>query len=266
MKAKIIDKNGKSVGDFEFTVPSDIREDIYKKAVLAESSLFRQEKGADPMAGRRHAIHLSKRRRKFRTTYGRGAARTPKKVMWARGRQLRFVGAFAPNTVGGRKAHAPKAEKNIVKFVNNKEWIKAMQTGIMASLNRNIVLANGQKVPENYPFVLDKSFEEISRTVEIESILLDLGFQDEMERTESRKVRAGKGTMRNRTYQNKRGPVFVVSNIEAPIVKAARKLKGFDIITPEVLFVSDFGMSEKPGRAILFTETAAKEFMEELNK
>lgn len=265
MKAAIIDKTGKKVGDFDFNVPADVRDDIFKKAVLAEFSLFKQEKGADPMAGKRNAIHLSKRRKRFRTTYGRGGSRTPKKVMWARGRQLRFVGAFAPNTVGGRKAHAPKAEKNIYKFINNKEWIKALVSGLSASLNKDLVMANGQKVPENYPFVLDDSCEQLAKTSEVKDVLVGLGFKDEIERIDERKVRAGRGTMRNRTYRTKRGPLVVVSTIEAPLLKAARNIRGFDVVTPEVLFASDFGMSEKPGRVVLFTKTAAQEFMEVIN-
>ena len=266
MKTSILDKNGKKVGDFEFDVSSEVRDDIFKKAYLAEASLFRQEKGADPMAGKRSAIHLSKRRRKFRTTYGKGGSRTPKKVMWARGRQMRFVGAFAPNTVGGRKAHAPKAQKNLLKGINNKEWMKALLTGLSASLNKDLVLKNGQKVPESYPFVLDDSTEKLDKTKDILSMFQSLGFSDELERISERKVRAGKGTMRNRTYKEKRGPLLVVSGLEVPLFKAARNVKGVEVITSDLLLASDFGMSEKPGRTVIFTKSGAESFKEVLNE
>jgi ribosomal protein L4 len=72
MKLNIIDKTGKKVGDFDLNLTEDVRADLFKKAVFAESSLFKQSHGADPQAGRKAAIHLSKRRRKLRTTYGRG--------------------------------------------------------------------------------------------------------------------------------------------------------------------------------------------------
>lgn len=265
MKFAIIDKTAKKVSDYELNLSEDVREDIFKKAVFAEASMFRQEKGASPLAGRRHTINVSKRRKGFRSTYGRGGSRTPRKTMWSRGTQFRFVGAFAPNTVGGRRAHPPKASKIIVKNINNKEWAKALRVGVAASFDIKIVSANGQKVPENYPVILDNSVEEIAKTKDFQEFLVKAGFTQEVERTSIRKVRAGKGTMRNRTYVLKRGPLVVVSSIEKPLLKAARNIRGFDVITPELLMVSDFGMSEKPGRAVLFTKAAMDEFVEVLN-
>ena len=38
---------------------------------------------------------------------------------------MNWVGAFAPGTVGGRKAHAPNAEKIFDKKINKKENRKA---------------------------------------------------------------------------------------------------------------------------------------------
>ena len=265
MKLAIVDKTGNKVSDFDFNLVEDIREDIFKKAVLAETSLFRQAKGADPLAGKKQVINLSKRRKNFRSTYGRGGSRTPKKVMWARGSQFRYVGAWASQTVGGRRAHPPKAEKNTLQTMNNKEWVKALRTGMIASLNKDLIIGNGQKVPENYPFVLDKSVEEISKTKDAKELLSTLGFSEELERTQTRKIRAGRGTMRNRTYKVKRGPLFVVSSDEAPLLKAVRNVRGFEVVTPDLLMVSDFGMSEKVGRAVIFTKDALTEFMGVLN-
>jgi len=265
MKFDIIDKSGKKVGDYEFKVTEDVREDIFKKAVTSESSLFRQAHGASTEAGRRQVINVSKRRKKFRGTYGKGISRTPRKSMWRRGLQLRFVGAFAPNTVGGRKAHPPKANKVILKDMNNKEWLKALKIGVCASFNKELVADNGQRVPANYPFVLDESVETLAKTKDVKEFLDKAGLAEEVERTSIVKVRAGKGTMRNRTYKVKRGPLVVVSSIEAPLLKAVRNVKGFDVATPELLMVSDFGMSVKPGRAVIFSKAALDEFVEVLN-
>ncbi len=264
VKLNVLDKTGKKVGDFDLNVVEDVREDIFKKAIIAENSLFRQTQGADPMAGKKHAIHLSKRRKKLRSTYGRGGSRTPRKVMWSRGTQFRYVGAFASQTVGGRRAHPPKAEKIVMKDMNNKEWLKALRSGFVASLDKNLVVANGQKVPESYPFVLDDSVEKIAKTKDFRDVLEKIGFADEVSRTAGRSIRAGKGTMRGRTYKSKRGPLFVVSSLEAPMLKAVRNVKGFDVITPELLMAADFGMSEKLGRAVVFTKAAATEFVEVL--
>ncbi len=265
MKLQIVDKTGKKISDIELNISETVRDDIFKRAVLSENSLFYQTKGADPMAGKKQVINLSKRRKAFRTTYGRGGSRTPKKVMWNRGTQFRYVGAFAAQTVGGRKAHAPKAQKNILKMINNKEWIMALQTGVAAALNKELVIQNGQNVPEGYPFVLDSKVEETVKTKDAKDLFEKLGLKEELQRTESRKIRAGKGTKRGRKYKVKRGPLLVVSNPDVPLVKAARNIRGIDIITPDLLMVSDLGMSEKPGRAVFFTQNALEEFKEVLN-
>lgn len=265
MKVAVIDKTGKKVSDLEVPLQETVRDDIFKKAVLSESSLFYQEKGIDPQAGKKHAINVSKRRKKLRSTYGKGGSRTPRKVMWSRGAQFRFVGAFSSGTVGGRKAHGPKAEKVLFKNINNKEWLKGLQTGVAASFNKDFVSANGQKVPQQYPVVLDNSVEELSKTKDFRDFLISIGYADEIERISQRKVRAGKGTKRGRTYRQKRGPLVVVSSLESPLIKAARNIKGFDIITTDLLMASDFGMSQNPGRAVLFTKDALEEFKEVLN-
>jgi len=256
MKISIIDKTGKKTGDFDLKLDCDIREDVFKKAVESERSIFKQGYGATPLAGKKTSINVTKRRQAFRSTYGKGGSRTPKKAMWKRGQQVRFVGAFAPQTVGGRKAHPPKATKINFKNMNNKEWTRALQTGVMASMDQKIVASNGQRVPTSYPMVLDEKFEKVAKTSEFVDILAKLGFDGEIERTSVVKVRAGKGTMRNRTYKIKRGPLVVVSSNESPLLKASRNIKGFDVITPDLLMVSDFGMSVKPGRAVLFTKSA----------
>jgi hypothetical protein len=47
-------------------------------------------------------------------------------------------------------------------------------------------------------------------------------------------------------------------------MKAARNFRGFEVITPDLLMVSDFGMSYKPGRAVIFTKLALEGFKEVL--
>jgi len=264
IKLNVVDKTGKSVSDFVFTINEDVRDDIFKKAVISETSLFRQRKGADPLAGKKQVINVSKKRKGFRTTYGSGGSRTPKKSMWGRGTQHRFVGAFAGMTRGGRKAHAPKSEKILFKNLNNREWMKALKVGFVASLDSKLVEENGQHVPKTYPMVLDNSIEKISKTKEFMEILSKIGFSQEVERTQIKKIRAGKGTMRNRTYKVKRGPLVVVSSFEAPLLKAARNVLGFEVITTDVIMASDFGMDVVPGRAVLFTKEAFDIFTTEV--
>lgn len=262
MKVAVLDKSANKVEDYTLPFEPSYRDDIFKKAVFAELSHARQPTGADPKAGRRHSVEMSKKRRDYRGSYGRSASRTPRKVMWRRGRQMRFVGAFVAYAVGGRKAHPPKPEKNLLKDINNKEWLKAFMTGMSSAFDAQQVSKNGQRIPEQYPFVLDDSVEQLSKTKEVRDLFEQLGFGEELGRLDERKIRAGKGTMRNRKYRTKRGPLLVVSSLDAPLMKAAKNIRGLEVLTPEFLLVSDFGMSEKPGRAVVFTKGALNEIKE----
>lgn len=259
----ILDAAGKKTGSVEVAKDRYIRDDIFKKATQVEGSWGRQPYGSDPQAGKKQVINMSRRRRKSRTSYGRSMSRIPRKVMWSRGTQFSFKGAFSSMTTGGRRAHAPTAQKNTFKNITNKEWSKAFETGLFASLESDRIKELGQRVPETYPFILDDSAEQaIVKTKQAVDMCVELGLDPEMQRTSVVKIRAGKGTMRNRRYKIKRGPLFVVSSLDAPLFKAIRNIKGFEVITPEFLMVQDFAMSYKPGRMVIFTKAAHAEMME----
>ena len=138
MKLKIISTENKAIG--EVNLPSQfnepVRPDLIKRAVHALQANRRQPYGASEEAGKRHSAYLSKRRRKYRGTYGIGQSRTPRKVMTRRGTQFFYVGAFAPQTVGGRRAHPPKSKKNWWKYGRSYwELRKKKSASIIISLN-----------------------------------------------------------------------------------------------------------------------------------
>ena len=123
MELKIIDQNNKDKGSVELPVQftEQVRPEVVKKVVLAIQNNNRQKYGAFPEAGKRSSAELSKRRRAYRGSYGIGISRVPRKIMSRRGTRMNWVGAVVPGTVGGRKAHPPKAEKNWDQKVNKKE-------------------------------------------------------------------------------------------------------------------------------------------------
>lgn len=58
--------------------------------------------------------------------------------------------AFAPNAVGGRATHPPKAEKRIYKVLNKKERILAIRSAIAATSDKDSVVVRGHaadKIP-----------------------------------------------------------------------------------------------------------------------
>ncbi|MBI2135082.1 50S ribosomal protein L4 [Candidatus Woesearchaeota archaeon] len=243
----------------EISLPSqfreDIRPDLIKRAVLALQSARRQKYGSHPEAGKRYSSTLSKRRRRYRGSYGFGISRTPRKILSRRGRRLFWVGAFAPNTVGGRRAHPPKSEKVLEKKINKKEKRKAIRSAISATVMSGIVRERGHIVPEAYPFVLDKKFEGLEKTKDVAEALKKLGLEKELARASVKSIRAGKGKSRGRKYVTKKGPLIVVAG-DSKILKAAANIPGVEIVNVKELNAELLAPGAMPGRLTLWTRPA----------
>ncbi len=257
MKLKIIAADGKNVGEMQLPkqFEEDLRPDLIKRAVLAIHSHNRQPYGAFPLAGKRYSAETSKRRRDYKGSYGKAISRTPKKVMTHRGDQFYWVGAFAPMTVGGRRAHPPKAWKVWEQKINIKERKKAVRSAISATVNTLLVKARGHNVPENYPFILSDDFENIKTTKKAAEALKKIGLKKELDRTKEKKVRAGIGKMRGRKYKKKVGPLIVVSK-ECESEKAFHNIPGVEVIQVKFLNAKSLAPGTQPGRLTLFTKPA----------
>ncbi len=257
MELKIIstknEEKGKKSLPSQFT--EELRPDLINRAVMTLQANKRQKYGASPEAGKRASSFLSKRRRKYRGTYGIGQSRTPRKVLNRRGTRMYYVGAFAPQTVGGRRAHPPKAGKDWSKKMNKKENKKAIRSALSAVVQQDIVNERGHFAPKDYPFIIDNSFESLSKTKEVKKILESLGFKKELERSSKKTIRAGKGKSRGRKYRKKKSILIVVSK-ECKLSKAARNISGIDIVPVNSINAELLAPGAVPGRLTLFTESA----------
>lgn len=257
MKINVYDQKNTQTKSVDLPVQFNepVRSDLVKRAVLALQSIRRQKYGAHPEAGKRYSSYLSKRRHNYKGTYGIGQSRTPRKILNRRGTRFYYVGAFAPQTVGGRRAHPPKAEKVWVQKINVKERRKAIRSALAATMNKDLVIARGHKVPDNYPFALDSSFELLSKTKDVVQALVALGFQEELTRGSLKTIRAGKGKMRGRKTVTKKSFLFVVSK-DCPLLKAAANISGADIVPVQSLNAELLAPGTHVGRLTLFTDSA----------
>ena len=141
MKVNVMDISNAKVG--ELNLPAQFKEefrpDIIHRAVLALQSNAMQPYGAAPEAGKRVSAKLSRRRRKFKTSYGIGISRVPRKILSRRGMRMTWVAAFAPGTVGGRRAHPPKSAKNWELKINKKERKKAIRSALAATASKDYI-------------------------------------------------------------------------------------------------------------------------------
>jgi large subunit ribosomal protein L4e len=245
----------------EITLPpqfqDEIRPDIVKRAFLAQESHKLQPYGTDPVAGNKHSVELSKRRRKYRGVYGRGRSRTPRKVMWRRGTQFSLEGAMAPFAKGGRRAHPPKVEKNIKEKVNKKERRKAIRSALTATTMKELVEKKHRVTNTKLPIVVESKAEALKKSKQVLKMLLKLGLEEEMERVKEKRVRAGKGKMRGRKYKRKVGPLIVTSQ-GCPLSHSARNIPGVQVISVKRLNVSALAPGSHHGRLTIFTEDAVK--------
>lgn len=265
MKVSVRDIANKEVGSIDLPqqFDEDYRPDLIQRAVLSLQSRARQPYGTDPMAGKKSSAELSRRRRKYRGSYGFGISRVPRKILTRRGTRMYWVGAFAPGTVGGRRAHPPKAEKIWEQKINKTENRKAIRSALAATMNKDLVLARGHKIPKEYPFIISDDFEKIAKTREVMAAFAKLSFGEELERADQKKVRAGKGKLRGRKYKRRVGPLVVVSSDEAQIVKSARNIPGVNVATVDELNADILAPGTHAGRAALFTESAIKRITSE---
>lgn len=107
--------------------------------------------------------------------------------------------------------------------VNQRRY--ALVSSLAASAIPSLVIARGHKVervPE-IPLVVDnKSTDNIDKTSKAIALLKAINAFDDVEKVkDSRKLRAGKGKMRNRRFTQRRGPL-VIYNEKGPLVKALR--------------------------------------------
>jgi len=144
MKAEIYGINGEKKGsiDLPAVFDSEIRPDLIMRAYYSEIASQRQPYGAFPLAGKFVSAHgkVKHARAGWRSHYGQGVSRVPKKTMTRRGTRFFWVGAFAPGTRGGRSAHAPLACKNPTKEINKKEKEKAIRSAIAATAKKKVFI------------------------------------------------------------------------------------------------------------------------------
>lgn len=263
MEVKIFSPENKEVGKKKLPTQFSevVRQDLIKRAVLAILANNRQQYGADPRAGKKAAARLSRRRRDYKGSYGKGLSRVPRKTMTRRGMQMIWVGAFAPGTVGGRRAFPARAAHIFAQSINDKERKKAIRSALSAVMDKKMVESRGHKVPAAYPFVVSNDIEKISKTGDLISVLEKFGLNDELSRSD-RKINSGKGKLRGRRYKQAKGPLLVVSE-KCNAVKAAENIPGFDVIDVLHINAKLLAPGAVPGRLTLFTQGAIEKLEKE---
>lgn len=220
----------------------EYRPDLIRRAILVVMNNSRQSYGSYSRAGKNYSAKLSRRRRDYKGAYGHGISRVPRKTLWRRGTQFGWVGALAPGTVGGRRAHPPKAEKDFKRCINKKERKKAIRSAIAGLLKADKLR------------ILDNRLEDISKTKDLKNALVSNGLDLQLEK----RIRAGKGTKRGRRYKKKIGILFIVS-------KKCRLMNLMvDVVNVRDLNAKVLSMGQDEPRQSVWSEDALKKLNEGL--
>jgi len=265
MKLKVIDLEGKESSQIDLPIQfsEEYHPDLIKRAVITIQSNKRQPYGAMPEAGKRASAVLSRRRRKYRGSYGKGISRVQRKIFWRRGTQFGWQAAVAPGTVKGRKAHPPKSSKIFKKKINIRERRKAIRSALAATLLKNIVLKRPSLSNlEQTPIIIISNFESLDKTSKVIDLFKKIGLEEELKRISERKIRAGKGKSRGRKYRTKKGPLIVVSK-DCPLVRSALNIPGVDISLINNLNAELLAPGTAPGRLTIFSEAALEKMKKE---
>ena len=241
MKADLFDLTGKKLKSVDLPIQfnEDYDNDLVSRAVLAIRSHNIQPYGTMPRAGMNYSAKLSRRRRDYKGSYGKGIARVPRKTMWRRGMQFGWVGALAPGTVGGRKSHPPKAAKIWALKINDKERKKAIRSALSgaSSLAKFIVI--------------EDKFETLKNTKEVKNVLKLLGFSIES----VKRKRAGAGKSRGRRTRHGLKALVVVSG-KCDLVNALSNLPGYDVVDVRSVNAALLTVGVEKPRSCIFTDKA----------
>lgn len=114
--------------------------------------------------------------------------------------------------------------------VNQRRY--AMCSALAATALPALVMARGHRIDNigEVPLVVDNSIEKLTKTRDAVKFLKALNAYGDVEKSKSsRKVRPGKGKMRNRRYVTRRGPLIIYNEDEG-ITRAFRNLPGVDLL------------------------------------
>lgn len=230
-----------------------IRDDIvhYIHSQIAKNR--RQGRGVNTEAGRQVVAESWGTGRAVARIPRVGGSGTGRCAQGAYGNMCRGGHMFTPMRIW-RKWHVKS---------NLKQKRHATASALAASAVAPLVLARGHRVQNlnEVPLVVDNL--NITKTKSLIKALERLGVKDELTRSRlSKKIRAGRGKLRNRRYVIRRGPLIVHGDENREVKKGARNLPGVDVCHVDRLNLLQLAPGGHVGRFIIWTKDA----FERLNK
>jgi large subunit ribosomal protein L4e len=258
MKTKLYNINGTEKGsvDLPKEFSSPIREDIVAKVIEAKKK--RQPYSPSPVAGKQHSAKgkIVHRRHVWRSGYGRGASRVPRKIFSQKGSKFNWEAAEVPFARGGMRAHPPKIEHFLKELkINKRELRIAFASALSATASERYVAnkyASIEKLNKKVPFIVSLNSDKLKIKELLSGMKSLLGEELYNVAIKKKSVRAGIGKMRGRKYKSSAGMLLVIGNEENV------KTKMFDVVKANEVGVTDLANGGL-GRLTVYTENAIRE-------
>jgi large subunit ribosomal protein L4e len=187
---------------------------------------------------------------------GRAVARIPRVA--GGGTHRAGQGAFGNMCRGGRMFAPTKIWRKWHAKTNLNQKRYAVCSALAASALPALVLARGhriEKIQEVPLVVANDAIDNITKTSNAVALLKKLAAYDDVEKVkDSRKIRAGKGKMRNRRYVQRRGPLIVYGTKD--VSKAFRNIPGVELLNVNRLNLLLLAPGGHVGRFIIWTKDA----------
>ena len=190
---------------------------------------------------------------------GRALARIPR--VGGGGTHRSGQAAFGNQARGGHMFAPTKVWRRWFIKTNQNQRRYATASALAATALPSLVLARGHRVEEieEVPLVVSSSIESYTKTKEAVAVLKALNaYNDVLKVSNSRKIRAGVGKLRNRRHTQRRGPL-VIYNQDNGIVKAFRNLPGVELVSVHQLNLLQLAPGGHIGLFVIWTEDAFKQ-------
>jgi len=192
---------------------------------------------------------------------GRAVSRIPR--VQGGGTQRSGQGAFGNMCRSGRMFAPTKTWRKWHRKINLQQRRYAVSSAVAASACPPLVMARGHKIDDvpEMPLVVGGGDEDveaaIAKTKEAVALFQALGCEDDLLHAEnSKKLRAGKGKMRNRRYTLRKGPLVVYDAKDANLAKAVRNLPGVELCQVDRLNLLLLAPGGHLGRFVVWTAKA----------
>ena len=158
----------------------------------------------------------------------------------------------------GRMFAPTKTWRRWHRKVNLNQRRYAMCSALAATALPALVTARGHRIRKvgEIPLVVTDSVQDMKKTKEAVQLLKTLKAYEDVDRSkQTRRIRPGKGKMRNRRYLQKKGPLVIYSK-DGGMKKAFRNLPGVELLNVNKLNLLRLAPGGHMGRFCIWTKSA----------